>query len=319
MAVARFLDPKNNFAFIQIFGREKNKDILIHFLNDILGYAGEQEITEITFLKTIQDPDIAAYKQSIVDVLCEDKHGVKFIVEMQVSKHKGFEKRAQFYASKAYSQQVLKEDEDHKKMAVYAKLKGVIFLAIADFIMFPDKQEWKSQHRLLDTKTYENDLKDFYFIFMELEKFTKNIDQLENIQEKWAYFFKHAHQSTLEEMEHLIGNDIIIRQAFQAIDQASWSEEELRTYEKLVKTELDNLAVEQQKIEDAEARGEAKGKAEGKAEGIEIGIEQEKAKNEARLKEEKITLAKKMLEKNKRLDEIMDFTGLAEEEIEKLM
>jgi len=258
MAITRFLDPKNNFAFIQIFGREKNKDILIHFLNDILDYTGEKEITGITFLKTIQDPDIAVYKQSIVDVLCEDKHGTKFIVEMQVSKHKGFEKRAQFYAAKAYSQQILKEDEDHKKMAVYAKLKGVIFLAIADFIMFPDKQEWKSTHRLLDSKTYENDLKDFYFIFMELEKFNKSINQLENIQEKWAYFFKHAHHSTLEEMEHLIGKDIIIRQAFQAIDQASWSEEELRTYEKLVKSELDNLAVEQQKIEDAEARGEAK-------------------------------------------------------------
>lgn len=55
---------------------------------------------------------------------------------MQVSEHKGFEKRAQFYAAKAYSQQILKEDEKHKKLAVYAKLKGVIFLAIADFTCF---------------------------------------------------------------------------------------------------------------------------------------------------------------------------------------
>lgn len=287
---------------MQIFGREKNKDILIHFLNDILGYTGEKEITEVTFLKTIQDPDIAAYKQSIVDVLCKDKHGVQFIVEMQISKHKGFEKRAQFYASKAYSQQILKEDENHKKMAVYAKLKGVIFLAIANFTMFPDKKEWKSAHRLLDTKTYENDLKDFYFIFMELEKFNKNIDQLENIQEKWAYFFKHAHQSTIEEMEHLIGKDMIIRQAFQAIDQASWTEEELRTYEQLVKAELDNLAVEQQKIEDAEAKGKAKG--------IEIG--------EIKLKEEKITLAKKMLMDKEPLEKIVRYTKLSREEIEKL-
>ncbi|WP_341763571.1 Rpn family recombination-promoting nuclease/putative transposase [Candidatus Tisiphia endosymbiont of Beris chalybata] len=257
MPVSRFLDPKNNFAFLQIFGTEKNKSILIHFLNDILGYTGEEEITEVTFLKTIQDPDIAAYKQSIVDVLCKDKHGVQFIVEMQVSKHRGFEKRAQFYAAKAYSQQVIKEDENHKKMAVYAKLREVIFLAIADFTMFPDKPGWKSTHRVLDTKTYENDLKDFYFIFMELDKFNKNIDELENLEHKWMYFFKHAHQSTLEEMDHLIGDDVIIKKAFQAIDQASWSEEELRTYEKLVKTELDNLAVEQQKIEDAEARGKA--------------------------------------------------------------
>jgi predicted transposase/invertase (TIGR01784 family) len=252
---SRFLDPKNDFCFKQIFGTEKNKDVLIHFLNDILGLTDKDQITEVTFLKTSQDPEISAYRQSIVDVLCQDQNGVQLIVEMQVSKHKGFEKRAQLYAAKAYSQQIIKEDDNHKKLAVYAKLKGVIFLAIADFIMFPDKEAWQSTYCLLDTKTYEHDLKDFHFIFMELEKFNKRLDQLENIQEKWAYFFKHAHQSTLAEMEHLIGKDIIIKRAFQAIDQASWSEEELRTYDQITKTRLDNLAVEQQNIEDAEARG----------------------------------------------------------------
>ncbi|WP_392506409.1 PD-(D/E)XK nuclease family transposase [Rickettsia sp. 2024-CO-Wats] len=93
-------------------------------------------------------------------------------------------------------------------MAVYTKLRGVIFLAIADFILLPDQKDWRSDHRLLDTKTYENDLQDFYFIFLELEKFNK---ELENLQEKWAYFFKHTHESTLEAMENLIGHDFIIK------------------------------------------------------------------------------------------------------------
>jgi len=39
----RFLDPKNDFAFKKIFG-EKNKDILIHFLNDVLEFAGRQMV-----------------------------------------------------------------------------------------------------------------------------------------------------------------------------------------------------------------------------------------------------------------------------------
>ena len=55
--LSRFLDPKNNFAFLQIFGTEKNKDILIHFLNDILLYSGDEEVKEVTFLKTIQDTE----------------------------------------------------------------------------------------------------------------------------------------------------------------------------------------------------------------------------------------------------------------------
>ena len=273
MLVGRFLDPKNDFCFKQTFGTEKNQDILIHFLNDILGYTGEDAVTEVEFIKTIQDPEIAVYRQSIVDVMCKNQYGEKFIVEMQIGKHRGFKKRAQFYAAKSYSKQVLKEDKEHKKMAVYAKIKGVIFLAIADYIIFEDKKAWKSEHRLLDTKSYENDLKDFHFVFIELAKYNKSLEESKTMQEKWAYFFKHAKESTLAEIEHLIGKDKIIKRAFEAIEQASWTEEELNTYEQITKTRLDNLAAEQQRLEDGEFVGRMKGKAEGKSEGMEQGIE----------------------------------------------
>ncbi len=82
MALSKFLDPKNDVAFRRIFGTEKNKDILIHFLNDILGFTGKNAIQDIEFLSTIQDPDIASKKQSIVDVLCRDSTGVQCIIEM---------------------------------------------------------------------------------------------------------------------------------------------------------------------------------------------------------------------------------------------
>ncbi|QEF50239.1 PD-(D/E)XK nuclease transposase family protein [Wolbachia endosymbiont of Drosophila ananassae] len=79
MALSKFLDPKNDVAFRRIFGTEKNKDILIHFLNDILGFTGKDEIKEIEFLSTIQDAEIASDKQSIVDVLCRDSSGNRYI------------------------------------------------------------------------------------------------------------------------------------------------------------------------------------------------------------------------------------------------
>jgi hypothetical protein len=41
MVLSKFLDPKDNYAFKRIFGTEKNKDILIHFLNDVLNLTGE--------------------------------------------------------------------------------------------------------------------------------------------------------------------------------------------------------------------------------------------------------------------------------------
>ena len=59
MTLSRFLDPKNDVAFKKIFGSEKNKDILIHFINDILELKGNGEITEVEFLSPIQEPEIA--------------------------------------------------------------------------------------------------------------------------------------------------------------------------------------------------------------------------------------------------------------------
>ncbi len=82
MTLSKFLDPKNDLSFKKIFGSEKNKNILIHFLNDILGFSTSDQIMEIEFLSTIMDPEIASDKQSIVDVLCKDSIGNRFVIEM---------------------------------------------------------------------------------------------------------------------------------------------------------------------------------------------------------------------------------------------
>ncbi len=50
MAMSKFLDPKNDVAFRKIFDSEKNKDILIHFINDIMGFEDANQIQEVIFL-----------------------------------------------------------------------------------------------------------------------------------------------------------------------------------------------------------------------------------------------------------------------------
>lgn len=67
---------------------------------------------------------------------------------MQVASSDHFVKRAQFYAAKVYGKQ-LEEGEDYKK------LRPVIFLAITDFIMFPEQPSFKSNHVILDRETYK--------------------------------------------------------------------------------------------------------------------------------------------------------------------
>lgn len=107
MVASKFLNPRNDLAFKRIFGSERNKDILIHFLNDILNR--ESPIEEVSFLKTIQDPEIAPLRVSVVDVMCEDQDKNRFIIEMQLSHEKGFDRRALYYAARAYCSQRTKK------------------------------------------------------------------------------------------------------------------------------------------------------------------------------------------------------------------
>ncbi len=289
MAITKFLDPKNDVAFRRIFGSEKNKDILIHFINDVLELKDGDRIKEVTFLSTIQIPEIAAKKQSVVDVLCKDENGVQLIVEMQVSPQTGFEKRAQYYAAKAYSRQLNNGKEEGAR---YIDLKAVIFIAISNNIIFPDKVFYKSDHIILDKDTYAHDLKDFSFTFIELPKFKiTDINLLTNIIEKWCYFFKHADETSEADLRKLIGSDNVIERAYEELNQFNWTEEELFTYEQETKRIMDNRAAEDYKLE--------QGKSEGKA-------------------EEKIEIAKNLLSQNIDINTISTATGLPVEKINAL-
>ena len=226
--LSKFLDPKNDVAFKKIFGSEKNKDILIHFLNDMITFKERGHIQEVTFLKTIQDPVIAAQKISIVDILCKDENGNTYIVEMQVARDNGFLKRAQYYASKAYISQAHTGGNYHD-------LKEVIFLAIADFEIFPNHPHYKSDHVTLERTNHTNDLKDFSYTFIELPKFTLEIKDLKSILEKWCYFFKNAEETSEIDLKRLIGHDQIIERAYEELNRFSWNAQELLTYDQAEK------------------------------------------------------------------------------------
>lgn len=285
MAISKFLDPKNDVAFKKVFGSEKHKDILIHFINDILELQGNNQIEDVEYLSPIQDPEIASKKQSIVDVLCKDKNGIQIIVEMQVAPTKGFQKRAQYYAAKAYSRQLNSGQEEDGR---YQNLKEVIFIAIADCIIFPDKSEYKSDHVILDKNNYDHDLQDFSFTFIELPKFKKDkIEELSNIIEKWCFFFKNAAKTSEEDLKKLIGSDLVIEQAYDALSQFNWNEQELLAYDQEIKRIRDNVAA--------------------------LDYQYDKGREE-----EKHFIANKMLKCNSNVKFISSITGLSTDEILKL-
>lgn len=292
MSESKFLNPKNDAAFRHTFGSERYKHVLILFLNDILGFVGKAKIEEVKFLPTVQDPEISSKKTSIVDVLCKDGQGVQYIIEMQVASDRGFEKRALYYASKAYIRQLDKGEKE------YATLKEVIFIAITDYVVFPDKEAYKSDHIILDKETHAHDMKDIAFTFIELPKYKKGkSEKLNSRIEQWCRYFKYGDDTTEEEAEKIV--DPQIKQAYEAVNRFNWTEEELAAYEAAEKRERDYRS----QMMTAEAKGEARGRAEGRAEGADQKV---------------IEIALNMLKQNLDIGLICSVTGLSEEEVLKL-
>ena len=92
-----YFDPTTDYGFKKLFGEEVNKDLLMDFLNSML--PPHHQIASLTFQKTEQLPDDKDDRRAIFDILCEDKDGEPFIVEMQKSKISHFVDRTLYYGT----------------------------------------------------------------------------------------------------------------------------------------------------------------------------------------------------------------------------
>ena len=92
----KYINPFTDFGFKKLFGEEANKDLLMDFLNQLL--AGEETITQLTFLKTERLGLAEANRKAIFNLYCQNEKGEKFIVELQKAKQLYFKDRSLYYS-----------------------------------------------------------------------------------------------------------------------------------------------------------------------------------------------------------------------------
>ncbi|MBF0342924.1 MAG: Rpn family recombination-promoting nuclease/putative transposase [Nitrospirae bacterium] len=270
----QFVDVRNDVAFKKIFGSEGKKEILISFLNAVLDLSGDREIGDLTILNPYQAPKIAVLKETVLDIRAVDKRNVTFIVEIQVQKKKGFEKRVLYYTSKAYVGQLDKGGD-------YPKLNQVIFIGIVDFNIF-EGSGYITRHLILNKDTFKQELTDFEFNFIELPKFQKAEDELESVVDKWIHFIKNADSL---KMIPKCADFVEIREAYDIANKGTWSADEYDIYDYWsIRLQDERGAIEyavEQAVERAVERtreqslleGERKGLIEGERKGLIKGIE----------------------------------------------
>jgi predicted transposase/invertase (TIGR01784 family) len=280
-----YINPLTDFGFKKLFGEEVNKDLLIDFLNELL--PERHKIKELTYQPNEQLSITEYDRKAIFDLYCESEKGEKFIVEIQRAKQNFFKDRSVYYASFPIQQQAIKGSNwDFRLAAVYT-------IGILDFIFEEDKDDKEYIHTV-QLKNQKNRV--FYdkltFIYIELPKFGKSLEELDNKIDKWLYLFRYL--AKLQERPHAL-QERIFQKLFAAAEIAKYSREELEIYEESLKyyRDLNNI------VYSAKVEGKIEGKVEGKIERT----------NE---------LAKSMKADGMSYDKISKYTGLSEEEIEKL-
>jgi len=244
-ALSRYINIYTDFAFKKVFGTEANKDLLISFLNQLMGLTGDSEITDVTYLNPEQLGDNINERRAVYDVYCSTGNGEHFIVEMQKAKQDHFKDRALYYSSFAIREQGTKgsilKPWDYKLMPVYV-------VGILNFVMDEEDEEVITRVTLKDDRNREFN-KNLQFIFIEMPKFTKEETELKTFLDKWLYVIKNI--SRLDDKPQAL-TEGIFKKLFDVAEISQFSKLDRAEYEESLKVFWDFTNV----LSTAERKGE---------------------------------------------------------------
>ena len=286
MVYRTLLNPQIDFVFKKIFGTEKNKPILINFLNAVI--KPTTPIKDVEIKNNDIDKDFIEDKFSRLDVKATTSNKEHINIEIQVKNEYNMIQRTLYYWSKMYSEQIQNRDN-------YSKLERTVCINILNF-KYLKNDKYHNAYRLKEITSNEEltDLQEIHFI--ELPKFNEigNKEYVENVEkmdalEKWLEFLVEPESNTVRQLE--LSNEEI-KLAKSELYRLSMDSKEREQYNMREKAIYDRISA----LENAEIKGKIEGKVEGK-------IERE------------LELVKESLKQGLEISLISKITGLSEEKI----
>lgn len=276
----KYINPFTDYGFKRLFGEEPNKDLLLDFLNELLKKE-QGKIIDLQYLKNENLTNTELNRKAVFDLYCTNEKGEKFIVELQKSKQKFFKDRTIYYSTFPIQEQAkIGSEWDFE-------LKKVYTIAVLDFVFDEDKnqpEKYRYDVKLTDIETNRIFYDKLMFVYIEMPKFNKKEKELENGFEKWLFVLKNLHKLDRIPVDL---KESIFEKLFETAEIAKFNQEEYKAYEDSLKyyRDLKNS----------------------------IDYARETAK-----KEERIEIAKNLLESGVNIEIIKKSTGLSEVEINSL-
>ena len=262
--VEKYINPFTDFGFKKLFGEEPNKELLLDFLNELLKEE-QGQIKELTYLKN-EHLDQDLNRRAIFDLYCTNEKGERFIVELQKTKQNFFKDRTLYYSTFPIREQAKRADWDYQLNAVYT-------IAILDFVFTEDKHEpekYRYDIKLMDQESCEVFYDKLTFIYLEMPKFTKTLDELSTRFDKWLYVLRNLNR--LDRIPEKL-KERVFEHLFDIAEIAKFNQKELRDYEDSLKYYRDLKNSLDTAFEDGVEKGFEQGVEKGIEQGIEQGVE----------------------------------------------
>jgi len=258
----KYINPFTDYGFKRLFGEEPNKGLLLDFLNELLKEE-QGKITELTYLKSENLGATELHRKAIFDLYCTNERGEKFIVELQKTKQKFFKDRTVYYSTfPLRDQAIIGSEWDFE-------LKKVYTIAILDFVFDADKNEpnkFRYDVKLTDIETNKIFYDKLMFVYLEMPKFNKTVEELETRFDKWLFVIKNLHK--LDRVPEKLRENIFL-QLFETAEISRFSQEEYQSYEDSLKYYRDM----KNSLDTAKEEGKIEGKIEDAIKMLEKGLE----------------------------------------------
>ncbi len=282
----KYINPFTDFGFKKLFGSEFNKELLIDFLNQVLG--DREQVQDLTYLNTENLGSTKTDRKAVFDLYCENEKGEKFIIELQNVKQEYFKDRSIYYATFPIQSQAIKG----KVWNYYLKAVYTIGILNFSFSTKEDQGRYLREVQLMDKETYEVFYDKLTFIYLEMPNFRKGEDELITQFDKWMYVLKNLPKFQ-EKPKKL--QEKVFERLFSEAEVAKLNKKEMRTYQESLKVYRDNKNAMDYAIKSA----------------VESAVE-------TAIDKERLEIARELKKNGASMELIQQSTKLTKEQIEKL-
>jgi predicted transposase/invertase (TIGR01784 family) len=241
------IDPKIDCVFKALLGAEDNSNLLVHFLNAIIGSDLAAPLAGVDILNPYNDKEYLEDKLSIVDVKARDVNGNIYQIEIQLVNFANLPERILYNWADIYSQQLQQGEGYYQLRPTYS-----IWLLAENLIK--DDTDYIHTYKIRDNKgrTLNNHCGIW---LLELQKFTAQ--HVENEQQRWVRFFKEGEQLNDETDLPDWMTTTEMRQAMSTLKQFSDKDQDYHAYQARQNYLREQLTIQHELDEERKAKNEA--------------------------------------------------------------